>query len=284
MTMQLSDVLHLPPQEPLKVAFFDIDGTLLDKEGRYSRGLLEQVRRIQSLGVKTAIASGRPVFATSFLMQELNLMDPGVFCTGAHIYDPRGNKTLQAAYLAPNLALQLLAQLRNLDIYYELYCVDSFFYETDYGTDIRVSHSHHLRAQPLQTDLSTLLREQPALKFLIGAEGDSGSERLRQLEQAFPSLTFAYAHFPAHPTWHFVSVIDGQGCKEKAFNWLLAYYGVSSKNVISFGDSQSDTTFLQLAGVGVAMGNATEEVKSVANWVTKNAWDDGVAYALSRLI
>jgi len=265
------------------VVFFDIDGTLLDREGRYSHALKRQLERIRQLGVRTAIASGRPNFAAQFLMDDLGLTDPGVFCTGAQVYAPAQQRTLLSAAMSPVHCRRLLARLREMPVYYELYGLNDFYIETDYAAEVRNTHAHHLRRRPHQGRLDSVVEQETLLKWVLGVRREA-PDLLGQLEVEFPELAFAYAAFPACPDWRFVNVIAREACKEKAFSFLLDHYGVKAEQVASFGDSHSDEVFLRSAGYGVAMGNASDEVKAVARYVTRNSWEDGVAYALERLI
>lgn len=284
MTKYLEQLTDIPLSAPIKLVFFDIDGTLLDKDGHYSAELRSQIARIRRSGVKTAIASGRPLIAAQFLIDELSISDPGVFCTGAYLYSPVDGQLLLEAPLEQTHALALLQRLRELNIYYELYTHNQFFYETDFAAHIRRVHGQHLRCQPVKVDLRQVVLAEPVLKFIVGVDQSQDPQSLLQLEREFPDLHFAYACLPGYPHWRFANVIDKGACKRRAFSRLLERYQVAPENVASFGDSHSDEVFLQLAGAGVAMGNAADDVKRVARFVTKNAWDDGVAYALSRLI
>ena len=60
--------------------------------------------------------------------------------------------------------------------------------------------------------------------------------------------------------------------------------GISPAQVIAFGDAENDIPMLQAAGMGVAMGNAAQKVKEAADFVTRSNNDDGIAYALARLL
>lgn len=284
MIKHLEQLTDIPLNAPVKVAFFDIDGTLLDKEGRYSADLRSQIMRIRGRGIKTAIASGRPLAAAQFLIDELGISDPGVFCTGAYVYSPIDGQLLLQAPLPQGDALALLQCLRQRNIYYELYSDKQFYYETDFAPYIRRVHGQHLRCQAVKADLRQVILSEPILKFIVGVDQSEDQQSLEQLEGEFPGLHFAYASLPGYPHWRFANVIDRGACKRRAFELLLEHYQVAPENVASFGDSHSDEIFLGLAGTGVAMGNAAAEAKDAARFITKNAWDDGVAYALSRLI
>ncbi len=281
---QLITDLDLHQAKPrIKVVFFDIDGTLLDPAGRYSARLREELARIRRLGVRTAIASGRPHFAARFLMEELELWAPGLFCSGALIFDPAAGRSLQLAALPRDASRVLLTRLRQLKIYYEVYGAQDFYVETDFAPEISELHAHHLRQPPVAGALDAVIDGQPLLKWVLATPLTERGQ-LQMLEREFPDLTFSYAAFPACPDWQFVNVIDRLACKRQAFAWLLDHYQVAAEEVASFGDSHSDEVFLQLAGTGVAMGNASDEVKAVAKYVTKTSAEDGVAFALSKLI
>lgn len=272
------------PETAVKLIFFDIDGTLLDREGGYGAALKSAIRRVQAKGIKTAIASGRPHFAARFLIDDLLLQSPGVFCTGAHVYDPVTHHVLHAATIAKSLVEQLTCEVRRLGIYYELYTENNFYVEREFASEIRNTHAQHLRCHPLFKNFDEVIAAEPIYKLLIGADQTRDAASLQYLETKFPQLIFAYAGLPAHPQWLFASIIDRRADKLAAFNLLLGHHNISAENVMSFGDAQSDMVFIQAAGVGVAMGNATSAVKAVANYVTKPVWEDGIAYALQRLI
>ena len=284
MSRQLTDFPGLELSAPIKVVFFDIDGTLLDKDGRYSPMLQAQIARVRKKGIRTAVASGRPIFAAQYLVEQLGLCDPGVFCTGAYVYSPAEQRLLLSSPLPRVHCLSLIKRLRELDVYYELYTEQHFYFETDTAAHIRAVHGHHLRQQPIRADLEQVALSEPVFKFIIGVDQTADRQLFHTFEIEFPELQFAYANLPGYPQWCFANVIDQSACKRDAFEYLLDHYQVAPENVASFGDSHSDKVFLELAGVGVAMGNACPDVKAVARFTTKAAWEDGVAYALERLI
>ncbi len=275
---------HQLQTQDIKVAFFDIDGTLLGLDGQYSEASKHQIQRLKAHGIKVAVASGRPNFAAQFIIDELSISDPGVFCTGAHVYCPTTQDTLVMQGVSPALSRRLTDVLRNSDIYYELYTANDYFIESDIGEEIGRTHATHMRQTPQRRSFDELIGVGPVVKFLVAVNHEREHEKLYALERSFPECQFAYARIAAHPDWLFASVIDNDACKHQAFDFLLDYYGVSAENVISFGDAQSDKVFLERAGTGVAMGQAVDDVKLVANYITRPVWDDGVAYAISRLI
>lgn len=266
---------------PLELAFFDIDGTLLGLDGNYTARVASSILKVQALGIKTAIASGRPKFAANFLIEELGLRAAGCFCTGAHLEDPAGGAPIIQYTLSAELVVRLLASASAMNVYTELCFGEDFFVE--HRPEISLLHSEHLRCVPKQVgSLLDHVNHGPVLKLLFAVTREDEHELLYQLEREFPEAVFAYAKMAAKPDWLFVSVISDEGCKRKGFQQLLDYHQVAANQTIAFGDAQSDKVFLELAGVGVAMGNATDDVKSVADVVTLPVWEDGVAVVLER--
>ncbi len=262
----------------IKLAFFDIDGTLLDSQGQILAPLKTQLARVRALGIKTAIASGRPYFAARFLMDELGICDAGSFYTGAHLFDPIQQQTLAQKMLAAADVQAVLQRAAELKLYREFYSPQAYFLEAQ--CDISRVHAKHLRVQPQLACLEDLAREIQASKLLLGVNRAEQGELIDRLECEFPHLIFARAYLTAYPEWQFASVISAEASKAWAFAELCRYHGVTADEVIAFGDAESDMDFLQMAGLGVAMGNARANVKAVANWVTASADEAGVAQAL----
>lgn len=268
-------------QREFRLAFFDIDGTLLGLDGHYSQRLKTAILQLRAAGVKTAVASGRPLFAADFLVRELQLQDAGVFYTGALLYDPQRQQTLTVHALQPELVQTMVAAAKSRQLYTEIYTRDHYYVER--LTPLGELHSEHLRAAPRILPFTHMPTDEAVIKLLFAVEHPDEQARLFELEAEFPQAVFAYAKMAAKPDWLFVSVIAGSACKRQAFAQLLNYHQVKPEQVIAFGDAQSDKTFLELAGLGVAMGNAAEDVKQVADLVTAPVWDDGVAAVLEQL-
>lgn len=265
----------------IRLAFFDVDGTLLGLDGGYSQRLKQALHQIQAAGVKTAIASGRPKFAVDFLIDDLKLNAAGVYYTGALVLDPLTDQSLMQKPLERGRAQTLLDRARQLKVYTEVCTRDDFYIEAP--NPISDVHSEHLRVAPQLADLEQIVASSDVYKLLMAVDEDQQPGLLEQLEEEFPDLVFAYACLPTYPSWSFVSIITPLACKAQAFELLCEYHQVDASQVMAFGDADSDREFLTRAGLGVAMGNAKPEIKAVADHVTVNAADDGVAQVLEVL-
>lgn len=83
-----------------------------------------------------------------------------------------------------------------------------------------------------------------------------------------------------HPTFCDISPIGGT--KQLGIDKFLEYYGLDLKDTMAFGDGGNDMQMLQHVSLAVAMGNAGDELKSIADFVTKGVDDEGIAYALKH--
>ncbi|VUD48046.1 Phosphatase YwpJ [Thalassocella blandensis] len=272
------------PGNDIKAIFFDIDGTLLSLDGSYSAESKQAIHSAKQRGIATGIASGRPYFAAQFVAQELGLNDPGVLCAGAHIMHPQKGETLFCEPIESATSLNLIEALRALKVHYEVYTDSAYFIEHDVIPEIREVHAAHLRVQPLQNNFDDLVKTSNIIKFLAAVPSFDLHGVLHRLERDFPELIFSYANIAAYPQWLFVSMTSKQATREQAFDKLLQWHNIAAENVMSFGDAQSDCVFLQKAGIGIAMGNANDEVKACADFVTLPVWENGVAYALNRFL
>ncbi len=267
----------------IRLAFFDIDGTLIGSDGRYSESTKREINRIQACGIKTAIASGRPKFAAEFLIEELSINGAGLFSAGALLIDPSTNEVIMKKPLEIDGLKELVKFSRHHQMHCEIYEEDCYWVEHD--SDIQLAHSRVLRSMPQTTQFDDLLsNEINPMKLLVGINEVERPGLLETMIGTYPQYNFALARMASHREWIFASIINKEIDRKKAFKQLCDYHKVSPEQVIAFGDAPSDLAFLEMAGVGVAMGNATPEVKSAANFVTLPDGEDGVAHALKVLV
>lgn len=247
-----------------------------------------------------ALATGRPPFACKFMFEDLPLDDWGLFYTGGLIMSPATGEVLTNHSLDSATCLSVYQAAKAKGCYVELYSSDRLYIDEPHF--IAKEHCKQLRVQPNETNITTLLKTgraegdlpvanvgadlRPAgrwSKLLIGEDGQH-DKQLSQIERDFPRLRFAYAKLPAYPHWRFASVVSEAGDKNLAFDSLLNIYGCKAEEVMAFGDAASDKIFLKAAGLGVAMGNASDDVKSCADVVARSSDEDGVARVLEELL
>ncbi|GAB1259955.1 HAD-IIB family hydrolase [Aurantivibrio plasticivorans] len=268
----------------IRLALFDVDGTIIGPDGQFSPRTKNAISVLQSRGVSTAIASGRPPFGTHHLQKALGLTSMGSFYAGAMLFEPSSGYCLVHHPLNNELS-SIVQSVKADKLYLEVYTENQYWVDSD--SEVARAHSEILRVKPkVSPFIESVIADQPVMKILIGAEdveGKSASSRLKAIEMLHPEFNFAYAKMASHPRWQFASVLSGEVNRELSIERLADYYGIQSCQIMAFGDAQSDFAFIKKAGLGIAMGDAPLEVKEVANYVTGRAGDDGVANAIQSL-
>ena len=265
----------------IKLAFFDIDGTLLDSNAQLPESARQAIAQLQTQGVTTAVASGRPLFAAQQWIDALKLDGAGLFCTGALVYDPKQQQELTSAPL-PFFAVQNLVDMaRATKTHCELYTDRAYHIEST--TEFTELHNRYLRIEPELGPFDARLLATPIYKVQLVFELPRDEPVYQSFRQRFPELVFAAGHGADRPEVLFASVVAAEACKQQAFNALCAYHGVSADQVLSLGDAGSDKVFLREAGLGIAMGNAVDEVQAEANYVTAHVDEGGLAMALNAV-
>ena len=100
----------------------------------------------------------------------------------------------------------------------------------------------------------------------------------KSMEEAFPQLKL-----PMFSSREGADIVEKQASKAEGLKRLCDYYGVSMADTVAFGDSMNDYEIIQQAGIGVAMGNAIEQLKEAADYVTTAVGENGIWYACCSL-
>lgn len=121
-------------------------------------------------------------------------------------------------------------------------------------------------------ETNPLLHNQEVFLLCLLANDEAVDKYIRKL----PHLTFK--------RWHpyVLNVLKEDVSKSLAIMKTLEFFGIDKSEAIAFGDGENDIDMLELVGIGIAMGNANETLKNVADFVTKKSSEDGIEYALKK--
>lgn len=271
----------LNPDAPLKIVFFDLDGTLVRRDHTISEASLAAIGRLRRSGVAVCIATGRALFGAREIAEQLNINSQSLFFSGALLINPSDGTVLSSETIAPDAAGAIAKKLKEHGIFCEMYTLDSYFIESP--SPLADIHRHYLGRLSEIAPFNTLSGSRPIYKIGTITTTPEEEQRLKQIAREFPGFNLATAKGAAHPGIVFGNITSGAAGRDKAFDRLLEHFAVKPENIAAFGDAESDIPFIKRAGIGVAMGDAPEEVRRHANFVTKSAEEDGVAFALGML-
>ncbi len=269
----------------IKLVIIDLDGTLLDSKKKIKDIDKEAVVKALESGVKVTIFTGRSYHSARKYLEELGVDVPVVFQNGAFIIDIRSKKVLRSVHLDASTAKEVVERSRKLDLFYIVY--SDFLDEKDmlidreYQGPYEYYLEHNLWRIKKTKDVLNELRskDRVAEVALIGEED--------KIKHVTESVDKQHASVIKSTTLenHAFYEIFGPGCsKAIALEFLLDHFGVNKDDVMFIGDGYNDIDIMKKVGIAVAMGNAPNEVKKIASFVTKSNEEGGVAEAIQRFV
>lgn len=255
----------------------DLDGTTLTDKKTIDTPTVKAIHRLQREGHAVMIATGRPYRSSEPYYKELQLQTPIVNFNGAYIHHPLDNSyELSHTPLPMQVAHDIVEACHQFDfhnIIAEVIDDVYFHYHDERLLDIFTMGNPQMTTGDLRSYLTT-----DPTSMLIHAP-ESYVHGIRH------HLSEAHAEVIDHrrwaAPWHVIEVVHAGIHKAVGIRKVAKELDIPSSRIISFGDEDNDLEMLEYAGIGVAMGNATPEVKQVANEVTLTNEQNGVAAFLN---
>jgi hypothetical protein len=267
---------------PYKLIAVDLDGTLVRNNQSISQRTVNTLIRVQEMGVKVAVASGRPTFGTVHVADALRLKKYSGYVmsyNGGEIYEWGTKTRMHAQTLDKEVIPYLYTCAREHGMPIMTYIGKEVVSEVEDNEYIQYSVMRNRMKLKKVDDFVKAVEGAGIVKCII--VGDP--TQLPALEAEMQVILKGKAGvFRSEP--FFLEIVPMGIDKAKGLAILLDQIGIQRSELIAFGDGYNDTPMLQFAGMGVAMGNAAEEIKKAADMVTESNNDDGVAIALENLI
>jgi Cof subfamily protein (haloacid dehalogenase superfamily) len=263
-----------------KLAFFDIDGTLLGDTHTLSKRTINAIADLRARGTQIALATGRPSFGASNISKELGIDCFSLFFSGSLISNPKSKQILFKAKIDKDLIYKTISVTKELGLYLEFYTEDNYFVEK--FTEITPIHTHYMGFDPEIADFEKLAEEAEIIKLLVATVGQHDKQQM--LIEAIPELNCLCSTGANHPDIIFNNITSKSANRTDGFTRILSSLKIEAKDVISFGDAKSDLEFIDLSGCGVAMQNAHEDLKKAADLITDSANNDGVAKVIEQIL
>jgi len=266
-----------------KLLLLDIDGTLLDKNGVISPEDRNALAKARDLGVQVSLSTGRVLKACSSIISQLSLDSYHIFFDGALVSNPNHDKEI---YVKPidKMVMKRAIEFAHLNgINLEFYSADHYFVEQEtWASDIR---RDFYRTPPTIVDITRLWQKERIIKGVLTLLSPEEKARTELLYLQFKDdLSFSWTKTPAYPEVDFINVLAPDVSKGEALRALASHLGISLTEVIAIGDGHNDISLLSSAGLGIAMGDAPDELKAVADYVTLDVDHNGLAEAINKLL
>ena len=268
---------------PRKLLVVDIDGTLLNRDGAISDEDTGALTRACRSGVHVSLSTGRVVVACLPILERLALDGYHMFFDGALVFNPQKNQEVYVEQIPAQLVKQIADIARLQEVNLDLYSITHFFTEREtWATEIR---RRFFNLKPTVVNFDDVWQEERIIKATIVVRSDEEKARAQDIYQHFKDqLSFSWTRTPAYPEIDFINVRAIGVSKGKALEALASFLGLSLTDVVAIGDGTNDVSLLSTAGLAIAMGNAHDELKAVADHVTLDVDHNGVAAAVDRFL
>jgi len=269
----------------IRLAVFDLDGTLLNSQMQVQRESVEAIRWAMNQGVSVMLASGRHQGAIFPYWKELELELPVITCNGACLFDFNSNQPISHTPLTKSQAVRVLALVRKYQIGCMAYADGVMAYETV------THHREQIRnwAASLEPKGKPKFHLVPDLEQLIDTaeyvwKFDTFGDHLYSLKMFANEISEISGLNCEWSSEFGVDVVhDGNSKGARLVEWIDSQ-GIDRAEVIAFGDHFNDLSMFGVAGIAVAMANAVESARCAADWVTGSNDSSGISDGLRRFV
>ena len=264
-----------------KLIALDLDGTLLNDQKQITAETRAALLAAQEAGIRLALASARPSPGLYRERDALGMQQHGgilMSYNGGRIVDAATGKVLFETAMDLDETKAVLRKLEALPVTpilddgAQFYVTDKNGYKVDYEC-----RNNNMTCTEVQ-NLADFLTFAP-IKILMSADPVEIHAIQKEIASFLPASLCVVQTAPFYLEVIPNSINKGQGIRD-----ICRVLNISPAEVIAFGDAENDIPMLQAAGMGIAMGNAAEPVKTAADRVTRTNNEDGIAAALRELL
>lgn len=261
----------------IKLLVTDLDGTLLNGEKKISQRNALAIQRAQENGVKVTFATGRMHKAAVRFAQEVNLSLPIISCNGAVIKSCAGEKIFEH-HVDDKIAREAIEFCLENNWHIQWY-IDDELYVNEIKPGLWTGYENVFKIEVKEAKGRLDKCSKGIVQMVI-------LDKEGKIQTIAPKVRARFAGRLDTPVTsdHCIDVVAVGMNKAKGIDVLAKKYGIDSSEIMVIGDSDNDLAMFGYAGFSVAMGNAFESIKSIADAITDDVESDGFATAVEKYI
>ncbi len=285
---------------PVDLIAIDLDGTLFNRDHRVTQKNIDAINRARDAGITVLVCTGRRLGESISAMKAIDQQDPVMVAGGSIIADPVTGKTIHRFPLkqelvnhatemfhrvqCPALVMKDPAEIGydylvvNSDDQHPIHPITQWWFDDH---DLKVQYANHVHHD-----------EHPQHTVRVGlcAPSSISNPIWQQIRNELGEDIWLYDFpcvMPESHTGEVVHILElfaARINKWTAISWYLDQHQIDPSRVAAIGDQVNDVPMIESAGIGIAMDNAIDEVKSHASYITSDNNNDGVAHAINAII
>ena len=257
----------------IKLIATDIDGTILIPDKEFTEGVKSCVEELIKNGITVVLVTGRMNESAQLVAKKLNLKTPLISYQGGLVTE--GDKVLYERYLTEKQAEEILNWAKEEDIHINLYNNDILYSEND-CVEIQ-KYAKRQSVSYIVKKFKDVKKDKVNKVLAIDYEHPEKIDRLeKELPKRFPDL------YIVKSTPYFLEFSNKEASKYCAVKFLQEHLGIKVEETLTIGDQNNDISLLKAGGIKVAMGNATEELKKCADYITDTVENDGFVKVINK--
>lgn len=262
----------------IKMIFSDIDGTLLTSDHKLTNKTKMKIKELDALQIPFVLVSARMPDAIYVIQEKLDINNP-VVCYGGGLILDKNREVIKSIGIEGKLEDKVRSYI---ELSFDDICISSYSYNDWICDDINnpwiIQEAEITGVRAKKRDDYYKMNERKEVHKIL-CMGDTSSIKVleKKLKLEYPELSI----YMSKDTY--LEIMDIRASKSNAVKILSDFLKIDIEGTVSFGDNYNDVDMLKTTAVGYAMGNAPDEVKKCATYVTLDNDNEGLLFGLNQL-
>ncbi len=288
-----------------KLVAIDLDGTLLNSYGEVSEKNKEAIQKAKNKGAEIVIASGRPISSARSYAYEVGA-DNYIICgNGSVLYDMKNEQIIYDKFIERQKALQIIKICEENSIYYNVYTnktiiADGLRYNVLYYYKENLKKedqkkTHITLVENIENYIKEMNEDEKIMKIFICDKNKTVFNSIVRKFSVIEDIDILDVSHMARKVikqgtedipieYYYTEISMKDVDKWYALEFLIKKLGIPKEEVMAIGDNVNDRKMIEEAGKGIVMGGSTPKVSEVADYITLDCNNEGVAKAIEKFI
>jgi len=265
------------PKIDCRLVTIDLDKTLLNNNYQFTEYNKQAVRSLVDKGIIVVLASGRMHRTIMPFSQQIGLSAPIISYNGALVKHSRTEEIIEHVPVPGDIAIKLIEQSYRMNLHLNFY-LDDILYVKELNQWSQLYDTRTGAKSNPVGDLNKFAGKEPTKLQIVSAP-----ENIDNLENIFKDRFSKYLYV-VRTQPEYIEFMNPSVSKGNALINIAQKLNIPIEKTVAFGDSTNDESMMEVAAFSIAMGNSTDEFKSLADYVTTSNEENGVGAAIYELL